>query len=180
GFDSRFLEEEEIRQTTIDAVIGYTFVSFVVLLLNYFLFRLLVVANSPFMLAGILTIAGSLICLPVFFSEKKEFIRYQSRTMVLKDFLDRTTISKVFIVQRCDTSKVTPPLNTFLTDIGNVRYRRSTIWKYKKTTTILIERADSSMDSILTNGQLFCFRGNYFLSDSNVVEKYIKKADAKE
>lgn len=165
---------EVANLTTNDILIKLSIISIVVLLINYFLIRKIIVNKRPFLTSLTVTVIGIIVFIPFFLSARQSFLDYQNGTTQLQHYLDGQTITEAQIITRTDTIQV-EQLEDFIRDIGFAKYERGP-WKYAKTTKLMFKRTDGSKDSIFTNGQMFgAYKGKYFSTDQNVIDKYIDK-----
>ncbi|MBM3454959.1 MAG: hypothetical protein FJX80_07405 [Bacteroidetes bacterium] len=160
--------------TTNDILIKLYVISTAVLLINYFLTRKMIVNKRPFLTSLTITVIGIVVFIPFFLSARQSFLDYQNGTTQLQHYLDRQTITEAQIITDTDTIQV-EQLDDFISDIGFAKYKRGP-WKYAKTIKLMFKRTDGSKDSLFTNGQMFgAYKGKYFSTDQNVIDKYIDK-----
>lgn len=160
--------------TTNDILTKLTNMSIVVLLINYFLTKKMVANKKPFLLSLTITVIGIIVFIPFFISARQSFLVYQNGTTQLQHYLEGQTITKAQIITQYDTVQV-EQLDEFIRDIGYANYKRGP-WKYVKKIKLMFKRTDGSIDSIYTNGQMFgAYKGKFFSTDQNVIDKYLDK-----
>ena len=160
--------------TTNEILIKLSVISIVVLFINYFLTRKMIRNNRPFLTSLTVTVIGIIVFIPFLLSARQSFLDNQNGTTQLQHYLDRQTISEAQIITHTDTIQV-EQLDDFIREIGFAKYKRGP-WKYAKTIKLMFKRTDGSKDSIFTNGQMFgAYKGKYFSTDQNVIDKYIDK-----
>lgn len=160
--------------TTNNILIKLCIISTVVLLINYLLTKKMIVSKRPFLTSLMVVLIGISVFIPFFISARQSFLEYQNGTTQLQHYLDKKTISEAQIIFPTDTTRV-QQLNDFIRDIGFAQYK-SGPWKYAKTIKIMFKRSDGSKDSLFTNGQMFgAYKGKYFSTDQNIIDKYIEK-----
>lgn len=165
---------EIANHTTNDNLIKLALISTVVLLINYVLTKKVIVNRKPFLTSLIITLIGVIVFIPFCISARQSFLEYQNGTTQLQHYLNKQTISEAQIITHTDTIQV-KQLEDFIIDISLARYKRGA-WEYTKDIKLLFKRTDGSKDSIFTNGQMFgAYKGMYFLTDKNVIDKYIDK-----
>ena len=163
---------EIANQTTNDIFIKLTIISMVMLLLNYFLIKKMIASKIPFFTSLTITMIGIIVFMPFFISARKSFLVYQNGTTQLRHYLNGQTITEAQIITHTDTIQV-EKLDDFITNISFAKYKRGP-WKYAKTVKLIFKRTDGSKDSMFTNGQMFgSYKGKYFSTEQNVVNKYI-------
>ncbi len=150
------------------------FLSFTALLVNYILFKFLLQSRKSIISSIVVTLIGLLICIPFYFTERWSFIDRKYSQVMLIDYLDSREVSKVQLLIREDTIPIDYCENFFHV-IGTASYSQG-MWKYQKSMKILIWKKDGIKDSILSNGDLFEFKGKFFKAEENLVEKYLKMA----
>lgn len=165
---------KEIKLTTFTSydstlIVGVTFWSIIAFLINYFLFKKMIMSKKSFLISFVITIIGVSISIPDSLSARESF--HKSSEIQLQNYLNKETINEVQIITNSDTIQV-KEVNNFITDIGAVQYQRG-IWKYAKKTKIMLRYTDGGLDSIYTTGRLFEYEGKYFLTDKDIIEKYL-------
>lgn len=165
----------EIANTaTNDILIKLTIVSLITFLINYFLAKKMIVNKKPFLTSLTVTVIGVIVFMPFFLSSRQSFLDYQNGITQLQHYLDIQTITESQIITDSDTIQV-EKLDDFIRDIGSAKYKKGP-WKYAKTIKLIFTRTDGSKDSIFTNGQMFgAYKGKYFSTDQNVIDKYNAK-----
>lgn len=147
------------------------FLSTIVILLNYFLLRKLIVNKHPFFTSLAITTFGIIVFIPFLIYARSNFLDYQISVTFLSDYLDKKTIEDVYIIQKEDTLHVNKK-DQFLNEIGYASYQQG-LWKFQKNTKLLIKHHDGSTEIIFTNGQLFGdYKGKYFRTDKNVLSRF--------
>jgi hypothetical protein len=165
---------EVANRTTTDILINVTIASFLLLLVNYFLTKKLLVSKRPFLISLTVTLIGIIVFIPFFLSARQSFLNYQNGTTQLQHYLDRQTIVKAQIISDSDTIQV-KQLDNFLRDIGFAKNKVGP-WKYEMKFKLVFKRTDGSIDSLFSNGQMFgVYKGKYFSTDQNVIHKYLDK-----
>jgi hypothetical protein len=158
--------------TTNDILIKLTIISIIVLLINYFLAKKMIVNKRPFLISLTITLIGIVVFVPFFLSARQSFLDYQNGTTQLQHYLDGQTITETQIITQTDTIQV-QQLDDFIQDIGFAKYKPGP-WKYASKMKLVFKRTDGSKDSVFTNGQMFgAYKGKYFSTDQNVLDKYL-------
>gem|GEM_PF-3224381 len=165
---------EVANLATRDILIKLAIVSVIALLVNYILTKKVIASRKPFLGSIAVTVIGIIVFIPFFLSARQSFLDYQNGTTQLQHYLDRQTITQAQIITQTDTIEV-EQLEDFIRDIGYAKYKREP-WKYAKKIKLMFKRTDGGKDSIFTNGQMFGpYKGKYFSTDQNVIDKYIDK-----
>lgn len=105
--------------------------SFIMILINYYLFRKLIHNNRPFLASLALTLIGVIVFIVYFLSSKNAFLAYQRDNTVLNHFLDTRKISNAQIITIKDTIEVLE-LEDLKKNLSCAKYK-SGLWKYQKT-----------------------------------------------
>jgi hypothetical protein len=160
--------------TTNEILIKLSIVSMIVFLTNYFLTKKMIANKNPFLSSLTVTLIGIIVFIPFFLTARQSFLDYQNGTTQLQYYLDRQSITEFKIITHTGTIQV-EQLDDFIRDIGFAKYKRGP-WKYAKQIKLMFKRTDGSKDSIFTNGQMFgAYKGKYFSTDQNVIDKYLDK-----
>jgi hypothetical protein len=126
--------------TTNDILIKLAIVSMIVLLINYFLSKKMIVNKKPFLTSLTVTVIGIIVFVPFFLSARQSLLDYQNGTTQLQHYLDRQTITEAQIITHTDTIQV-EQLDDFIRDIGFAKYKRGP-WKYAKKIKLMFKRTD--------------------------------------
>ncbi len=162
---------EVVNVTTYQILEKLLFFSIIVLLLNYFLLRKMIVNKRPFFTSLAITTFGIIVFIPFLIYARSNFLDHQIRVTYLSDYLDKKTIKDVYIIQKEDTLHVEKK-DQFLNEIGYANYQQG-VWKFQKKVKLLIKHIDGSTEIIFTNGQLFGeYKGKYFRTDKNVISRF--------
>jgi hypothetical protein len=157
--------------TTYEILEKLLFFSIIVISLNYFLLRKLIVNNHPFFTSLAITSFGIMVFVPFLIYARSNFLDNQISVTYLSDYLDKKTIKDFYIIQKEDTLHVEKK-DQFLNEIGYAKYQQ-VVWKFQKNTKLLIKHNDGSTEIIFTNGQLFGeYKGKYFRTDKNVISRF--------
>lgn len=152
--------------------------SFLALFSNYLVFRFLIQNKKPILGSLITTLIGIMISIPFFFKERQSYIENQFNQVMLSDYVDSKTISKIQLLTPSDTVPV-EYCEEFFQIIGNASYADG-MWKYQRSMKIILWKTDGTKDSILSNGDLFeLSNGKFFKAKENLVEKYLRISPAR-
>lgn len=146
--------------------------SFILLAINYTIFKILIHSKKPIVGSLILTVIGIAVSIPSFLKEKRSFIEYQYSQVCLKDYIDCDAISDIQLSIRTDTIPIAY-CREFVQIIGNASYKKG-MWKYQRSMKIVIRKTNGTKNTILSNGELFELNGKFFKSKENLVEKYLR------
>ena len=138
---------------------------------NFLIFKKLIFTKQNLLYSFILTFLGVLIFVPFYLNSKKSFVDYQNGTTKLWNFIEKSKIESIKVINENDTIKI---INNeiFLNEIGRAKYKKG-IWKYGKKYKIIFEKNGLKKDSILSNGIMFgAFKNKYFEVEKDVIEKY--------
>ncbi len=143
------------------------------ILLCFLISKFFLSNKTSFWISLLIPLICFIILIPKYLRFKESFIKYHNKSENLSLYLDDNSIEKVEIIKSGnDTIKFASP-EALLKDIGSAYYV-SGFWKYSLTTRLLITWKNGQRKYIITDGHLYdTYKGKVFMTDSNVLEKYI-------
>lgn len=163
-----------VNRTTIKIIIFVSIITISTVLINYVILKKLILNKKPLISSCIFTMTVVLIFIPFLLSERQSFIEFQKSSDLIGHYYDRFDITKAIIITSRDTIEI-KNINEFTFKISGAQYK-SGLWKYMKTMKIIYIYKNGNKDTIPTNGQIYGpFKGKYFVSEQNEIEKYLRE-----
>lgn len=131
------------------------------------------IANKKPLFTGLaVTLSEALIIAGFLFYHRQSYINYQRNSTQLFHYFNKRVEVRAEIIKGTGIIEV-HPLDEFLDDIGNAKYKPG-IWKFSNSVKVILYLEDGTKDSIQSNGQIFGpYDGKYFSTEENVLEKYM-------
>jgi hypothetical protein len=165
---------ELVTSTTNEILKNLLILTLINSIINYIIFKKLIGFKKPIIFSFLLTAIGILISIPFYISARNSFMDYADSNTKLFHYINVKEIREVSLIAFKDTIKIEEK-DKFISEIGSARYKPGT-WKYMKKIKINMVRTDGKIENIDSNGELFgSYKGKYFSTENNLIEKYFKK-----
>jgi hypothetical protein len=92
--------------------------------------------------------------------------------ILLKDRINFGSIKKVELYNENLNLKVLDMTNdNFLKELGDLK-KNNGIWKYYGKSILLLKTSNGNIDTLYTNGYVFQYKGEFFKSEMDIIDKY--------